>query len=168
MAEPDLVVVADTIPDIVIDLHYSSSSNITGRPISAEYTARLARPTVEALTRAAGELRLQGYRLVVWDAYRAAETQEILRQAQPDGRYVLERSNHTKGLAVDISLANLEGELLDMGTDHDEFTERAYAAAKELTPNQHKNRAVLTLAMGKAGFKQWPYEWWHFDYPQPD
>jgi D-alanyl-D-alanine dipeptidase len=74
-------------------------------------------------------------------------------------------SNHLKGLAVDLTLANYDGTYLDMGTDFDDFSERAHVDSALITPDQQANRKILQTAMEAHGYKPWPYEWWHFDYP---
>lgn len=160
-----LVELEQYTPDLIIDMRYVTDRNIVGRIISHEAAPRLITPAAEALARVAHMIGKQGYRLVIWDAYRAPEVQKILQSFELDQRYVLEESKHCQGLAVDVTLSNLDGDLLDMGTDHDDFSELAHADATELTKDQLRNRKILANAM-EAGdyFVQWPFEWWHFDY----
>ncbi len=65
--------------------------------------------------------------------------------------------------------------MLAMGTDFDEFSERArtrfyeerWKAGDQTISEEHlcaKNRRILYNAMIKAGFTNYPDEWWHFDY----
>jgi D-alanyl-D-alanine dipeptidase len=58
------------------------------------------------------------------------------------------------------------GDLLDMGTDFDEFTPRANAYATEgVSPEAVANRARLRDAMAAGGLTVYKGEWWHFDAP---
>lgn len=165
-----LVPLKDLAPDVIIDLRYASGNNITKRILySEDFEVQLESLTAKALSSAAAHFAVDGYKLVVWDAYRPNEVQQILLEAAPASKnqYVLEDSNHSKGLAVDVTLVDATGTYLDMGTDHDEFSERAHIGAAGLTPEQQQNRNTLSKGMKQAGFTQWPYEWWHFDFAEP-
>jgi len=162
-----LVSIADVVPTVRIDLRYASDRNTLGRPLyDPHFSARLRPEAAAALVRATAFLEPAGYRLVVWDAYRPPEVQLYLLDAQPSARdtYVLTDSNHCQGLAVDVTLMSSQGAVLDMGTDHDEFSSRAHINATGLTAEQQGNRKTLMDAMVTAGFSQWPYEWWHYDF----
>jgi len=158
--------ISDYIQDALIDMRYTTDNNIIGRPISDELEPRLVPSAALALGRVADDLRDQGYRLVIWDAYRTPDVQKLLVNDVHDQRYVLLESKHCLGLALDLTLALLDGELLDMGTDHDDFTELAHVDTDDIREEQQYNRQLLAQAMQRQGFEQWPYEWWHFDYEQ--
>ena len=77
---------------------------------------------------------------------------------------------HNYGLALDIGLKGPGGRLLDMGTPFDGFTalseprwEGKFLKAGKLKPEQVRSRLVLRKAMTRAGFRQNPSEWWHYD-----
>lgn len=160
-----LVTLVEAGVDADFDLRYATNRNILERKISDETTPRLIPAAASALAQAADLLQEQGYRLVVWDAYRSPEVQKVLLGKVTDERYVLLDSNHCKGRAVDVTLADgVSGDLLDMGTDHDDFTEKAHADAPDLSPQAQQHRQLLVDVMEQCGFTQWPYEWWHFDY----
>lgn len=162
-----LVDLTSYIPDAIIDMRYANDRNVAGRAISDETKPRLIESAAQALGSVADQLRKQGYKLVIWDAYRTPEVQQVLGSLQPDQRYVLELSKHCQGLAVDLTLADANGVLLDMGTDHDDFSDTAHADATDITDEQTRNRHILTAAMEQGDyFVQWPFEWWHFDYVQ--
>ena len=160
-----LVDLAPLISDAVFDLRYNSSRNIIGKPLdNAVSIAQLDKDAAEQLVQAAGLFRQRNLCLVIWDAYRPSEVQEQLRAVFPGTEYVLEESNHCRGLAIDLTLATLDGRMLDMGTDHDDFSLQAHPDATGLTAEQQANRALLISVMQQAGFVVWPYEWWHFDF----
>lgn len=159
-----LVLLRPLLPDAIFDLRYASPRNIVGRPLYSELDAELEEEAAQQLVLVADLLRKQSLRLVIWDAFRSLDVQRQLLAVNSDEKYVLEESNHCKGLAVDVTLADERGRLLDMGTDHDDFTPKAHSDATDLTDEQFANRQALTATMQQAGFSQWPYEWWHFDF----
>ena len=77
---------------------------------------------------------------------------------------------HNYGLALDLSITDAEGNLLDMGTDFDSF-ERCAGEVGEadalqsgrLTEQQVNNRKILRSIMTRAGFVPLGSEWWHFN-----
>lgn len=77
---------------------------------------------------------------------------------------------HNYGLALDLSLTDENGELLDMGTDFDSF-ERCAGEVGEadalksgrLTQQQVDNRNKLRSIMKRAGWVTLNSEWWHFN-----
>lgn len=162
----DLVDIAAFVPDVIIDLRYATPNNITHRVLYNQKNpkAKLSRVAALRLASAAEEFSQHGLKIVVWDGYRSLAVQKKLLGANNDQRYVLEESKHCKGLAIDLTLAKRNNKLLDMGTDYDDFTEKAHVTANCLTPEQVSNRQILLTTMQRNGFKQWPYEWWHFDY----
>jgi D-alanyl-D-alanine dipeptidase len=79
-------------------------------------------------------------------------------------------SNHNFGMAVDLSILNDDGQVLDMGTGFDEFDEMSqpryeekFLTEKRLKREHYENRLLLRSCMEGGGFKTFPYEWWHFD-----
>ncbi len=71
------------------------------------------------------------------------------------------------GGAVDLGLYQLQtGEIMDMGSDYDEFSMRAYPAFPGGTEAQRKRRDLLRTLMEGEGFTVYPEEWWHFDYSE--
>ena len=159
-----LVELKPLLKNALFDLRYASEDNITGEVLYHDNPPALDTAAAQQLKKVEESLEVQGYRLVIWDAYRPAEVQEKLRAIQSDSRYVAEDSNHNHGVAIDLSLALADGTYLDMGTDFDDFTPAAHVEAEGLTDNQQSNRQILAAAMEEHGFRQWPYEWWHFDY----
>jgi len=79
-------------------------------------------------------------------------------------------SMHNYGIAVDITIVDESGKLLDMGISPFYKTKLqiyyAYAKKKlgqKLTKKQRQNRALLKNIMKKAGFYPLSFEWWHFN-----
>jgi zinc D-Ala-D-Ala dipeptidase len=76
---------------------------------------------------------------------------------------------HSTGAAVDLTLVNVAGEPLDMGSPIDEISPRSWPnyfaeRADEASRQCHRHRCTLAEAMSAAGFRQHPNEWWHFSY----
>ncbi|MCG5057560.1 MAG: M15 family metallopeptidase [Limnoraphis sp. WC205] len=76
---------------------------------------------------------------------------------------------HSTGAAIDITLVNHTGKIVDMGSPIDEISPRSYpnhfAESSHLVEQKyHQNRQILAAVMISAGFKQHPNEWWHFSY----
>lgn len=72
---------------------------------------------------------------------------------------------HSTGAAIDITLVDAQRQVVDMGSDIDEISERSYPNHFAEQPNGetfHHHRAILAQAMRAAGFRQHPNEWWHF------
>ena len=160
-----LVDLQPLIPDLIADQRYATANNVTGEVLYHNLPLQLASPAAEALSRAAEDFRAQGLRLVVWDAYRPIEAHAKLRAIEGDTKYVAENSKHCLGVAVDLTLADNDGQYLDMGTDFDDFSPRAHFDASDLSDEQRQHRALLQQTMLSAGFTPWAYEWWHFEYP---
>lgn len=153
------------IPDAIIDQRYATPNNITGTVLYDNLEPQLQVDAAAQLMQAATLFQAHGLRVVIWDGYRPSEVQQKLRAVDEDlDDYILEDSNHCKGLAIDLTLAYPDGTYLDMGTGFDEFTVQSHADATDITIEQAANRQLLRGVMEQCGFSQWPYEWWHYDY----
>lgn len=132
------------------------------------------------------------FRIVVFDAYRPLSVQTALFSSQLQSlrkrypilnedqlieetqRYVsipsydlTKPSPHATGGAVDLSIAGPGGILLDMGTEFDHFgieAQTAYFKNQKNWEDVHNNRRLLYTIMTRAGFTNYPEEWWHFDF----
>nr|WP_192034396.1 M15 family metallopeptidase [Halomonas sp. YLGW01] len=79
-------------------------------------------------------------------------------------------SPHLTGGAVDVTLCDADGILLDMGTLFDEAVRESHTDALECleAPTERQlaardNRRLLYNAMIAQGFTNLPSEWWHYD-----
>ena len=189
----DFAPVSSAIYDAAYDIRYYSANNFTGNRIRG-YNAPVAYMTKEslaALSVAAADLRKQGYRLLIWDTYRPQKAvynfvewindsknvgdktfyPTLKKSDLLKGGYIAEKSGHTRGSTVDLTLIKKDGSYVDMGGTFDLFSEISHPNYKKLTKEQKKNRKILHDAMIKAGFKGIDSEWWHFtlkDEPYPD
>ncbi len=82
---------------------------------------------------------------------------------------------HGTGGAVDLTIVDSFGIPLNMGTEFDEITENTHTRfyeeesekGRKLTKTDKEillNRRLLFNVMESAGFRNYPGEWWHYDY----
>jgi D-alanyl-D-alanine dipeptidase len=75
---------------------------------------------------------------------------------------------HATGGAVDVTLWSSGGQELDMGSTSDDTPlangSRNYTSSNAVSRAARDHRAVLTDAMARAGFVNYPAEWWHWSY----
>jgi zinc D-Ala-D-Ala dipeptidase len=167
-AKAGLIRISEVDPTIAIDLRYIEGSTIANRALYPKNMPALLRPETAVRLKRANELvKQQGYRILVWDAYRPPEAQIALWDASGhDDRFVAnpfsKPSQHSCGTAVDVTLITREGKPVEMPTGFDSFTPEAAAGFNHPDPLVMKHRGALYKAMKDAGFKSLPNEWWHF------
>jgi D-alanyl-D-alanine dipeptidase len=139
------------------------------------------------LLRAAAMLP-DGLRLLVTEGYRPLDLQvryfeeyaAELRQANPEWSEAHLRTQtsrslsppevapHVAGAAVDLTLCTAVGTELDLGTPVNASPEESdgacYTAASNISDIARDNRRVLSDALTRAGFVNYPTEWWHWSY----
>ena len=189
----DFAPVYTVIDDAAYDIRYYSSNNFTGNKIKGYHApvAYMTKEALAALKNAAEDLRNQGYRLLIWDTYRPQKAvynfvewinnpadigdksfyPELKKSDLLKGQYIMEKSGHTRGSTIDLTIIKKDGSFVDMGGTFDLFSEISHPDYKRLTKQQKKNRKILHDTMIKAGFKGIDSEWWHFtleNEPYPD
>ncbi len=165
---PELVDLSVIFPSLHIDLKYATADNITGTPIYREARCLLHTEAVTALAKSISIAQLAGLSLVVYDAYRPQQAQAILWNACPDPQYVVDvaiGSNHSRGTAIDVTLMDDRGKVLDMGAGFDEMHDRSHAWHPSVPPAAQRNRLLLNAIMFGGGFVGINSEWWHFELP---
>lgn len=154
---------------------------------------------LDKLLLAADYLRT-GYKFIIFDSWRPYRIQKRLfeiylnklEKKNPDekidylkkmvSKYVAPPSTdknapspHITGGAIDISIVDDKGKLLNMGTKFDEANERSNTRYYErlkvkqgsLNSKENEflyNRRLLYNIMTDVGFTNYPEEWWHYDY----
>lgn len=164
-----LVEVNKIIPDIVLDIKYATNENFTKQQVYPSAKCYLVDAAAKALKAASESFNKKGYRIKVWDGYRPLEVQRRFWKIVPDERYVAnpeKGSRHNRGCAVDITLIDKDGKEVDMGTEFDDFSEKAHRDYTNLQPNVIENRKLLEEVMKENGFEGLSTEWWHFDYKE--
>ena len=192
----DFVVLADVCPDIIQEIRYYTTYNFVGERIPGyeRPIAYLTRQAADSLKLVCDDLKEQGYRLKVFDAYRPQmavdffvrwgsdlEDQRMKEYFYPDcpkselfhRGYIAHLSGHTRGSTLDLTLFDMKTEReVDMGGTYDFLGETShYNYSRGLTRDQINHRRILREAMMRHGFKPIPVEWWHFtlrNEPYPD
>ena len=204
----------DAVPDAILEIRYFGTYNFVGDRIDGylEPTALLTRRAADSLRAVSDDVKSLGYRLKIYDAYRPQQAVDhFVRWASdlndnrmkpyfyPDldksvlfeQEYIYERSGHTRGSTVDLTLFDMATEKeLDMGGTFDWFGPESHPdfcgnpengqfsgnnskspANRSITAEQFEHRMILRQAMLRHGFKALDTEWWHFtlkDEPFPD
>lgn len=174
--------VRTVVPDAVIDLRYATPNNFVGVPLYPPDARCLVHESMApGLAAAAEQQRSAGATLVFWDCYRPHEVQVRMWEAVPNAAWVARPGtssrSHETGRSVDVTLASQQQQcpperqvadlcLVDMGTDFDDFSPRAFAQATDgVSAEAQSNRARLRAAMSGGGLTVYSGEWWHFDGP---
>ena len=174
--EPELfiykgLVELKTVDDrFLIEQRYATENNYTGR---AQYDRELLlvhEDILPLLTRAADLAKSQGCRIKIWDAYRPVSVQQALHDSAPPELAIYVPapgpwSMHARGITVDVTLCDRQGNELDMPTGFDDFSYLAHSDSTYATQQQIANRELLNQIMTEAGFTRSKLEWWHFDGP---
>ena len=181
LIEMGLVNIHDLDSEIVVDLKYSTTDNFIGVDMYGNFDeCYLQKDVAEKLIVAQKALRKKYpfYSLVIYDAARPLHIQQQMWDTLdlPAGQKTKYLSNPGKGLlhnygaAVDLSIIDENGILLDMGTPFDFFGEKAHPSKEsmllangELTQREIFNRELLRSVMRDAGFFGIQTEWWHFN-----
>lgn len=71
---------------------------------------------------------------------------------------------HSTGAAIDVTLVDQSGNVIDMGSEIDEISERSFPNHFPADSEYGRHRKILSNAMISAGFKQHWNEWWHFSH----
>ncbi|MBO4723541.1 MAG: phosphatase PAP2 family protein [Muribaculaceae bacterium] len=140
----DFVRITDVVPDAILEIRYHTTYNFVGERIDGYQApiAMLTREAATALKAVSDDLKAQGYRLKIFDAYRPQRAVDhFMRWAEdlnatemkqyfypelnknvliPD--YVARKSGHTRGSTVDLTLFDMRTEKeVDMGCTFDWF-----------------------------------------------
>lgn len=195
------IYLADVDGSILQDVRYAGYNNFVGCPVTG-YEAEKIVTTVEvaqALKAVQADLvkNTNGMlTLIVFDAYRpqiavdhfvawSEDPEDLKMKAEyyphiPDKTklfemgYIARRSSHSRGSAVDLSLA-VSGtdpvELVPMGSNFDVLDPISSYDYPDISENSKGNRRLLREIMLTHGFEPYDKEWWHFRYiaePFPD
>ena len=215
----EFVYINDIDPTIKVNLKYYGKDNFIGRRVP-HYKANIGIMTKEAakaLSKAQKTFLSKGYSIVVYDAYRPDSSVKYFVEWMNDVNdtirkkyhypyvetkadmvdvYIASRSGHSRGSTVDMSIIEVDKELLaksvyeerifndkvypfnndntiDCGTSFDLMDPASWADNNYMnfTDIQISNRNFIRKVMENSGFEVLPEEWWHFtlkDEPYPD
>ena len=174
-----LINVLDEYPDFFIDQSRKHSQKIS-RSFS------FLRKGVAERLKLATQYLPDDIHFMIIEGYRSLEVQQAIfidtlqevRTEHPDWtqQQVYEKTStfvappdntppHSTGGAIDLTLITIDGTELDMGTDlNDGYSGTCYTFAQSISQDAKKNRLILIQAMERAGFVNYPAEWWHWSY----
>jgi D-alanyl-D-alanine dipeptidase len=166
--EARLVDIQTINPNIVLDIRYATSNNFLEEQLYQVAKCALRKEVAEQLSKVQNDLEEIDLGLKVFDCYRPLSVTKKMWEVLPDSRYVAnpERgSRHNRGAAVDVSLVDLKtGMELEMPTDYDDFSEKAWRSYEGNKPEVKRNSDLLASMMKERGFEPLITEWWHFDF----
>ena len=181
MRRNGLVDIAQVDTLILVDLKYASNDNFMNMNMYGCLKKAYLQPDIaQRLVLCQNWLNEQrpGYRIIVYDAARPQQIQKIMWDSLhlPIHEKVKFLSNpafgslHNFGAAVDVSIVDDKGNVLDMGAPFDHIGEEAHPVMEwqmlqsgTLTPLHIENRNLLRSVMRKGGFWGIQTEWWHFN-----
>lgn len=171
---------------LIVDIKYASSDNFVGRPLPGykKNIAYLKEKTAVQVQKIQAELKRRDLSLVIYEAFRPQKTSDFFiawsrdvsdqkmkaryypnvdKKAFFDLGYIAEKSTHTRGIAIDVSLVDLStGHALEMGGHFDFFDEVSHTLNRKIHETHMQNRLLLKTIMEEYGFENWPTEWWHY------
>jgi zinc D-Ala-D-Ala dipeptidase len=195
---PAFVSLSEVAPGVELEMRYAGPENFVGAPVDGyeRPVCLVTKPAAAALAAVERDLAPQGLGLRVFDCYRPRRAvAHFARWAREKGDertkaayyprvekgalfaegYVAERSGHSRGSTVDLTLvvrrADGTSDPVDMGTPFDLFDPRSNTDSPEVDEAQRASRHLLRDAMARRGFRPYPLEWWHFTLarePYPD
>ena len=163
-----LVPVTEASHGVVIDLIYAGTHNFTGQVIYDSPLCFLHPQADACLRKAIAAAKGLGFQLKIFDAFRPQEAQEALWAVAPNPAYIADPakgSNHTRGVALDVTLLAPDGQELDMGTPVDTMNAASHHFHAVHPAHIQLNRMYLLTIMLEAGFVHHPNEWWHYQLP---
>lgn len=197
MLEHQLVDIQSLDKDILVELKYSTEDNFVGKDMYGDLEhAYFEKSFADRVVKAQKILKSHNsnYTLLIYDAARPISVQRAmykcvegtdLEQFVANGT---RGGRHNYGVAVDLTIATIDGQPLDMGAKFDDFTDvasvkgtadtsdastrtisvyRSYindmAKRGLISYEAAQNRILLIEVMLEAGLYPYRREWWHFE-----
>ena len=190
MLKAGLVDVQTLDEDIEVLLMYATDDNFIGQNMYGTLRKAYFRPHfAKKIAEAQRLLRKHhpDYSLLIYDAARPISVQRRMRKAvegTPLTAYVADGARggrHNYGVAVDLTIIDGNGQILDMGAPFDHFGPEAWIGTdKNTTLESYKtyveqqrksgvisdeaarNRTLLLEIMDAVGLRPYAKEWWHY------
>ena len=176
---------SEVINDAQIDLRYYTKDNFLGRPVAGYLSpiCILSIPAAQALNKVQLDLKKNGLKLKIFDAYRPQMAVDDFVHWAKDlsdtsmkkiyypklsksmlfkQGYIASKSSHSRGSTIDLTLIDSTGKELDMGTTWDFFSPKSWSSSKVISKRAQQNRTLLKNIMQRYGFAPYENEWWHF------
>ena len=190
MRKAGLVDIQSLDDEIEVLLKYATEDNFVGQNMygtlrKAFFRPHFAKKIVEA-QRLLRE-RHSDYSLLIYDAARPLSVQKRMRKAvegTPLTAYVADGARggrHNYGVAVDLTIIDSNGQILDMGAPFDHFGREAWIGTDKnttlasykayiewqrkegiISDEAARNRTLLLEIMDAVGLRPYAKEWWHY------
>ena len=161
--------------DVIFDLRYASANNVCGHKMYSYPFCYMHEAAIAPLEQAIKSAKNLGLKLKIFDGFRPFEVQKYMFNKfpsnDPKGGFVSNPDGgvipHCRGVAIDLTLTDMDGNELDMGTDFDEFSELAFHNCEKISTEAQRNRLILLGLMSAAGWDFYSKEWWHYQLFKP-
>jgi D-alanyl-D-alanine dipeptidase len=166
ISDTTFVNLKDYSADFVYDMKYATDDNFLKAKVYDCAECFLRFKTVKALVKANTKFIKKGYHIKIYDCYRPLDIQKRMWKIVSNPEYVADPAKgsiHNRGGAVDITLVDVDGKELDMGTSFDFFGQEASHYFDNLSDEVKQNRALLKRIMKKSNFNSFDSEWWHYN-----
>jgi D-alanyl-D-alanine dipeptidase len=166
ISDTTFVNLRDYSNDFIYDMKYAAEDNFLKAKVYDCAECVLRFKTVKALIAANADFNKKGYKIKLYDCYRPLSIQKKMWEIVSNPEYVADPkkgSIHNRGGAVDISLVDVKGKEVDMGTPFDFFGPRAGHNYTMLSNQVKYNRKYLKKIMIQNGFNSFDSEWWHYN-----
>lgn len=189
----DFTDVATLVPQAQVRMAYLGTENFVGSKVDGYEGNKcyLQQNAAEALVKVQQAAEAKGYTLWIFDCYRPQRAVNHFMRWASDltdtstkdayypnlpkdklvGQYIAEKSGHSRGSTIDLTLAakdsNGNWQPIDMGSPFDMFDPISNVGTPSITAEQQANRQLLENLMLEAGFKVYSMEWWHFTHQPP-
>jgi len=167
----DLVNLEKVCPDIIVDLVLAREDNPLGEKLYPRNVALVRGELADKLKNICEYLKQYDLQLKIWAAYRPLSVQKKMYEKYSNPNWISHpsqgRRTHTRGVAIDCTLVDADGNPLSMPTDFLDFEnhERMASHYPDLPEEIEKNRDFLIETMESFGLQNFAGEWWHFELP---
>lgn len=153
--------------DLKISMKLSTSDTSIAKPFYNRNLCMLQYDILPMLKRAIDIFAADGYRIVIYDAYRPTSVQQRWFDVVRVHKWVADPSIgmggvHDRGTAIDMSLIDMDGNELEMPTPMHTFTEDSARDSRNMTETARQNMDYMKNVMVGCGFTYINSEWWHF------
>lgn len=153
--------------DLVISMKLSTSETSIGQPFYSRNLCLLQYDILPMLRQAVNLFKKDGYTVIIYDAYRPTSVQQRWFDVVRVHKWVADPSIgmggvHDRGTAIDMSLIDSNGKLVEMPTPMHTFTEESARNSQTMTQTARKNMDYMLNVMVQCGFTYINSEWWHF------
>lgn len=179
MQQMGLIDVQQLDSRILVDLKYASCDNFAKTNMYGSIGKAYLEPGFARRIAKAQALLSRskpGFHLLIYDAARPFSVQKYMYSLVADTPLKVYVANgkrggrHNYGVAVDLTIANAQGQPIDMGTSFDHFGIEAHVGREVflsrkglISAEAVRNRALLKRIMEQVGLRPYKREWWHYE-----